>query len=295
MSKIYGIPVATPLRPGNGGGTGGENGKSAYELAVAEGFEGSLTQWLESLVGPQGVQGPAGADAPADTYLPKDGSEAMTGPLAMGGNRITGLGAPVNDNDAVRKRDAAPAGYGLGNGATLKNWTDVDSITVNGWYKFNEVIQIGDTTLYSPFMRVDSADTGNAAQTIFPYVDRFVMLHRRLAAGAWGEWLWDSPYFWGNAEYATTEMWEGKIVYTKVIHLGRLNAANAAVRVSHNCNSVNFISCRGLAIDTSTGTTWELVNGGNNGDCYVDNGTVIIHSVVDMTAFHGYAVLKYTK
>ncbi len=104
MSKIYGIPVS-----GSRSGGSGANGKSAYELAVAEGFEGSVTQWLQSLVGKQGEQGvpgeqgPAGADAPADTYLPKDGSEAMTGPLPMGGNRITNAGTPVEAADGATK------------------------------------------------------------------------------------------------------------------------------------------------------------------------------------------------
>ncbi len=58
MSKIYGIPVATPIPPGGTGG--GANGKSAYELAVAEGFEGTLTEWLESLEGKPGPEGPRG-------------------------------------------------------------------------------------------------------------------------------------------------------------------------------------------------------------------------------------------
>ena len=34
------------------------NGASAYELAVANGFVGTETEWLASLVGPQGPQGP---------------------------------------------------------------------------------------------------------------------------------------------------------------------------------------------------------------------------------------------
>lgn len=118
MSKIYGIPVATPIPPGGTGG--GANGKSAYELAVSEGYEGTLAEWLESLVGPQGEkgeqgpqgeQGEPGADAPADTYLPKDGSEPMAGDLSMEGHRLTGLGAPVSDTDAVRKQDVRLAGW----------------------------------------------------------------------------------------------------------------------------------------------------------------------------------------
>lgn len=43
-------------------GTNGANGASAYEIAVANGFSGTQTEWLASLVGPQGATGPAGAD-----------------------------------------------------------------------------------------------------------------------------------------------------------------------------------------------------------------------------------------
>ena len=43
--------------------SGGKNGLSAYEIAVKNGFKGSETEWLASLVGPpgpQGIQGDAG-------------------------------------------------------------------------------------------------------------------------------------------------------------------------------------------------------------------------------------------
>ncbi|NME21812.1 collagen-like protein [Lactobacillus reuteri] len=54
-------------KPGKDGSDGkpGADGKSAYELAVTQGFKGDLTSWLESLRGPQGEQGeqgPAGKD-----------------------------------------------------------------------------------------------------------------------------------------------------------------------------------------------------------------------------------------
>jgi len=48
---------------------GGSDGKSAYDIAVENGFEGTVEEWLESLKGPkgdkgdkgdQGVQGPKG-------------------------------------------------------------------------------------------------------------------------------------------------------------------------------------------------------------------------------------------
>ena len=52
---------------------GGKDGKSAYEVAVNEGFVGSERRWLESLrgeqgpigpTGPQGIQGPQGEQGP---------------------------------------------------------------------------------------------------------------------------------------------------------------------------------------------------------------------------------------
>ena len=52
-----------------GNGTNGENGLSAYELAVQEGFTGSLTEWLESLKGADGKDGING----------KDGSDGRNG------------------------------------------------------------------------------------------------------------------------------------------------------------------------------------------------------------------------
>ena len=56
----------------SGGGTGpqGPEGKSAYEVAVENGFVGTETEWLESLVGPQGIQGETGPQGPAGTWDP---------------------------------------------------------------------------------------------------------------------------------------------------------------------------------------------------------------------------------
>ena len=42
-------------------GDPGEDGKNAYELAVEAGFTGTSAEWLDSLVGPQGPEGPSGA------------------------------------------------------------------------------------------------------------------------------------------------------------------------------------------------------------------------------------------
>lgn len=55
-------------------GPAGTDGKSAYELAVEQGFVGTLNQWLASLVGPQGERGANGADG----YSPVLGRDYFT-------------------------------------------------------------------------------------------------------------------------------------------------------------------------------------------------------------------------
>ncbi|WP_143645436.1 hypothetical protein [Streptomyces swartbergensis] len=53
------VPTQAP-----GGGTVGTPGKSAYEIAVDEGFTGTVTEWLASLVGREGEQGQQGETGP---------------------------------------------------------------------------------------------------------------------------------------------------------------------------------------------------------------------------------------
>ena len=61
-------------------GVNGQNGKSAYELACENGFEGSLVQWLDSLVGKDGLNGVNGANGQngADGKDGKDGADGKS-------------------------------------------------------------------------------------------------------------------------------------------------------------------------------------------------------------------------
>ena len=85
---IEGIEL-TPGPQGPQGPTGpqGATGSSAYQVAVADGFVGTESQWLASLVGPAGAkgdtgdagpQGPAGAAGPAGAQGPQGPSGVVT-------------------------------------------------------------------------------------------------------------------------------------------------------------------------------------------------------------------------
>lgn len=81
-----------------GDSTNGVDGKSAYEIAVDNGFVGTEEEWLESLKGDTGATGPAGPTGPAgangNTPYIQDGywfiGSSSTGVLARGTNGTDG-------------------------------------------------------------------------------------------------------------------------------------------------------------------------------------------------------------
>ena len=73
--------VADVARLKSGGiGSGGTNGKSAYELAVQNGFDGTLSEWLNSLKGTNGIDGVDGQDGRNgfDGHSPVRGTDYWT-------------------------------------------------------------------------------------------------------------------------------------------------------------------------------------------------------------------------
>jgi hypothetical protein len=131
-------------------GVNGTNGRSAYEIAVLNGFVGTETQWLLSLVGatgpsgasgtagPQGIQGPAGNDGATGSQGPigltgPQGPQGIQGPVgndgATGSQGPIGLTGPqgiqgtagvngINGLNALIKTTTESAGVNCTNGGT---------------------------------------------------------------------------------------------------------------------------------------------------------------------------------
>ena len=108
----------------------GADGASAYDVAVANGFTGTETEWLASLIGPTGPQGPQGNAGPAGA----DGATGAQGPKGDTGDQgIQGIQGPQGPAGADGVRTASTAfGYSTGAGGTATQATSKSTaVTVN--------------------------------------------------------------------------------------------------------------------------------------------------------------------
>lgn len=81
-------------------GEPGPNGKSAFEIAQDNGFEGTEEEWLASLKGPQGNPGTNGKDG-AKGDPGKDGKDGAKGAPGADGKSVKALSLTTDDNGAV--------------------------------------------------------------------------------------------------------------------------------------------------------------------------------------------------
>lgn len=124
---IFTAGIPGPQGDPGADGADGEDGESAYEIAVAEGFIGTIEEWLESLVGPQGEQGEQGIQgvqglpgedgdsayevAVANGFIGTEAEwlESLVGPQGEQGIQgIQGDPGPTGDTGATGER--GPAG-----------------------------------------------------------------------------------------------------------------------------------------------------------------------------------------
>ncbi len=84
-------------------GTRGTDGASAYDLAVALGYSGTVTQWVASLEGPPGPEGPAGPVGATGPAGPPGDSTGTVGPAGPAG---------VDGQDGTDGQDGAPGPQG---------------------------------------------------------------------------------------------------------------------------------------------------------------------------------------
>ena len=115
-------------------------------------------------------------------------------------------------------------------------------------------------------------------------------MRRELYADTWLDWEWENPPMVLGVEYRTTERWQNKAVYTKLVDCGALpNTTTKEVSIGTACS---VIRCVGM---TASGTSLPLLRNSNPIYIYGNNGLVNIETSNDQSGTTATAQIWYTK
>ena len=239
------------------------------------------------------IPGPAPATA---GYIPH---------VTQDGNGYELLAADTTLSRAGRAADAAatgaalagkaPAGYGLGSAKKI-TFAELDNTYAPGWYYWSEESIIDGINANFWFMHVSAYSTGNsnAIQKLYPIradFDFYEMVRRRYN-GAWQPVEHVNPRMVPGVEYRTTERWQGKPVYTKLVDCGALPNSSAKT-IAHGASVGQIVRCNGQT--TSNGTPIPRVHNGGEIHAFADRGNIYITTNVNYSDQTACVQLWYIK
>ena len=196
----------------------------------------------------------------------------------------------VNDKNnphgvTIAQIGAAPAGYGLGGDATLQ---DPDTITKTGFYYAN----IDGAICLVLHENLNANHSIQTAKFVANKHLGSVMQRRKLTN--WGEWEWVNPPMEVGKEYRTTERWNGKAVYTKLIDFGAMPNSTTKI-VNHGITNIDYPLSASV---TAKSESWAfIVPTAYNveTDVVFSLKELIIKTTTDRSDYHAYFTVKYTK
>lgn len=242
----------------------------------------------------QGVQGPKGEQGtPGEDLLAPGSLPLNIGHDSRGYYCITGDSAPKSylatlGTDGVPS-GAAPAGFGLGGTAKLVTDPDVavkcgfyavDGSAVNVPFGYGTLIVTNFSNDYYPFQILSAAHDNSQCIRGGGYVE---------GAIKWKPWEWVNPPMQLGVEYRTTERYQGKPVYTKLVDCG----------VWANGKQVEYISKSALqsVISLSVQINGKATYPYNDSQmyAYISFDHIVIQGREDTWGGNVMATVKYTK
>ena len=130
-------------------GANGKDGRSAYEIAIENGFVGTVAEWLESLKGRDGIDGKDGKDG-ADGLPGKDGTNGKDGKDGRDGK--DGVSPDLTnypDTDAVKALIQAAVQPLLQQAHIHKNLDVLDDLTADELSLLRALQEFEDDTTYN--------------------------------------------------------------------------------------------------------------------------------------------------
>lgn len=184
---------------------------------------------------------------------------------------------------------AAPAGYGLG--TVAKNIAqDLDTVVENGWYSYNKNACTHTPENLESMLLVENFSNQNyCKQTVTTIIG--VTYIRLRYDGTWYDWRCVNPPMNLGVEYSTTEQWQGKTVYTKLVDCGNL-PNNTQKNVTFTNVSTKVLRCYGQVSD---GSSFPFFVGGNRIDVMGHLNQISISTNYDSSAYTGTVQVWYLK
>lgn len=193
----------------------------------------------------------------------------------------------------------APAGFGLGN--TGKLITDCNAAGLNGWYHIESGgLNSPDSSMGWTILVTTPYNEATPIQDAFTFISTTVYYHLRrfVYPGSGTPWEWIDPPMLLGVEYRTTERYQGKPVYVKIVDCGAMpNTTTKAV--NHGVANIDqCISATGITI-ISTGDTFSIpyasMSDGMTNGCSLSRTQVRVWSAGDGSTANANVLIKYTK
>ena len=216
-------------------------------------------------------------------------------------DKITVYDDPVDATDVASwsfiysylVKNFSPAGYGLGGNA--KVITNPDDATVGGIYR------IYDKTDNMPFnfmILLSMPYYNDGVQIGIQWTSGVMVTRHHTSSAGWSEWEYINPPMVAGTEYRTTERWNGKVVYTRLINCGAMpNNTNVNINCLVKTWTVidfevvfisDYLSIKLPHFDASGKMTARAI-------CNTNSSVIQIMTTTDMSSYTGYATIKYTK
>ena len=194
---------------------------------------------------------------------------------------------------------AAPAGYGLG-ATALDSAADLNAVVTTGWCAFNTSTANAPYTGYGVVETI-ARNSDTLVQRVHDLIHSYsgyynygVSVERVFRDGAWQPWEYINPPMKPDKEYRTTERWNGKAVYKRLIQFGALPDTNTK-RLQVATAATDLVRIEGTSVH-SDGTRTPFVTASFMTDVTFIGGELLsVTTNQNASSWNGYPIICYIK